>query len=538
MPSRALAAVAVAAVLAVLATCTSQPPAAAQADTGPTAVRYVPPVDAPVVDPFRPPATPYGPGNRGIDYATQPGTPVGAAAAGQVVFAGRVGLGLHVIVLHADGIRTSSSFLASVAVRRGQQVVAGQPLGTAGDRLHFGARAGDAYLDPLVLFGIGAGPAVVRLVPDGERAMGAEPDERRGLVRSLLGLPGAAAGVGVDAVRWAGRGAVAAGGAAADAAAGVLATADQIQAWLAAVTPPVAWAPAVLVEWWERRGDCTPGSTAVPPPAGRRRVVLVAGLASTSASAGVDQVDTASLGYAARDVVRFSYRGGSTDDTTYSAADTQVDITESGRRLRELLERLHAADPGVPIDVIAHSQGGLVARVALGARAPPGVEHLITLSTPHQGADLATALDLTGHTLKGAALQEALARAGVGGIDPTSTSVRQLSELSPFLRDLNRQPLPAGVPITSIAARADVVVPAPRARLPGATNVVVRVPGLNEHSAVTAAPAATREMVLALAGLPPACESLVDSALDALAGTAIASAEDRLGLVALAALAG
>lgn len=28
---------------------------------------YSPPVDAPIVDPFRPPATAYGPGNRGID---------------------------------------------------------------------------------------------------------------------------------------------------------------------------------------------------------------------------------------------------------------------------------------------------------------------------------------------------------------------------------------------------------------------------------------------------------------------------------------
>ena len=536
MSTPTVAAVAVAAALAALATCTPPATAGVRAVPEPIAVRYIPPVDAPVVDPFRPPATPYGPGNRGIDYATGLGTPVGAAAAGQVVFAGRVGSGLHVVVLHADGIRTSSSFLATVAVRRGQQVVAGQPLGTTGLGLHFGARAGDAYLDPLVLFGTGAGPAVVRLVPDHERTMGSEAAERRGLFRSLLGLPAAAVDVSVTAVRWAGRGVVAAGGTVVDAG-GVVGA--ELQAWLAAVSPPVAWAPTVLFEWWERRGACTPGSTAVPPPAGRRRLVLVAGLGSSSeAGAGVDQVDTAALGYAAGDVVRFSYRGGTTDDAAYTAADTQVDIAESGRRLRELLERLHAAGPGVPLDVVAHSQGGLVARVALGARAPPGVEHLVTLSTPHQGADLATAFDLTGRTLKGAAVQEGLSSLGVSGIDPTSTSVRQLSELSPFLRQLNRQPLPTGVRVTSIAARGDLVVPAPRARLPGATNVVVQVRGVAEHSAVTGAPATTREMALALAGLPPACEGLIDVALDALAGTAIATAEDRLALVALAALAG
>ncbi|HVF32473.1 MAG TPA: hypothetical protein VM933_05500, partial [Acidimicrobiales bacterium] len=46
----------------------------AAADTSALAVHYRPPVDAtPLVDTFRPPATPYGAGNRGIDYATAAG---------------------------------------------------------------------------------------------------------------------------------------------------------------------------------------------------------------------------------------------------------------------------------------------------------------------------------------------------------------------------------------------------------------------------------------------------------------------------------
>src|SRR5438128_2186648 len=65
-------------------------------------VVYQPPVAAPVVDGFRAPATPFGPGNRGIDYATAPGTPIGAIADGVVVFAGPVAGSLHVTVLHAD----------------------------------------------------------------------------------------------------------------------------------------------------------------------------------------------------------------------------------------------------------------------------------------------------------------------------------------------------------------------------------------------------------------------------------------------------
>src|SRR5438309_10248638 len=83
-------------------------PTAAADDAG-----YVAPVDAPVVDGFRPPPQPWAPGNRGLDYATTPGAEVHAAADGEVVFAGAVADGLHVVVLHPDGIRTSYSFLGS-----------------------------------------------------------------------------------------------------------------------------------------------------------------------------------------------------------------------------------------------------------------------------------------------------------------------------------------------------------------------------------------------------------------------------------------
>lgn len=490
-------------------------------------VEYRPPVDAPVVDGFRPPSTPFGAGNVGIDYATTPGTPVVAAAAGQVVFAGRVGFGLHVVVLHEDGIRTSSSFLASIAVRRGQEVAAGEVVGTTGAFLHFGARAGDAYLDPLVLFGAGVAVSA-HLVPDGQRAMGSEADERGGLRRFLGAVPRVVVGVGATAVGWARDGVVVVG-------TDALASAEQMQAWFEAVVPlgpsSVLRVASGIGAWWDRRDECTPAGVEPPPPSARRRVVLVAGLGSTSAPrAGIDGVDTAALGYAAVDVHRFSYRGGTTAESSYTAADTQVDIAESGLRLRELLERLAVAEPGVPIDVIAHSQGGLVARAALGPTPPAGVENLITLATPHQGADLATGLDLVATGPTGAVLEEAVSHLGVAGIDPTSTSVRQLSELSPFLRRLNAQPLPEGVRVTSIAGRADVIVPAPHARLRGATNVVVTVRGLNEHPLVPGAPAATREMALAVAGMAPTCEKFFDAMADVVVGETITAGEDALGL--------
>jgi murein DD-endopeptidase MepM/ murein hydrolase activator NlpD len=116
-----------------------------------------------VVDPFRPPPGPYAAGNRGIEYRTVPGSPVGAAADGRVTFAGQIAGSRYVTLVHADGIRTSYSYLASIAVTLGERVRLGQPVGTAGTRLHVGARRGDTYIDPASLWA--RGPPRVRLVP-------------------------------------------------------------------------------------------------------------------------------------------------------------------------------------------------------------------------------------------------------------------------------------------------------------------------------------------------------------------------------------
>ncbi|MEQ1788640.1 MAG: M23 family metallopeptidase, partial [Acidimicrobiales bacterium] len=100
---------------------------------------FVPPVEAPVVDPFRAPASRYGPGNRGLEYGTAPGTVVRAVGDGRVTFAGSVAGTLHVTVLHPDGVRTTASFLARVDVTAGQQVEQGQAIGTTVGHLHLGA---------------------------------------------------------------------------------------------------------------------------------------------------------------------------------------------------------------------------------------------------------------------------------------------------------------------------------------------------------------------------------------------------------------
>lgn len=129
------------------------------------APRYRPPVDRPVADPFRPPANPYGPGNRGLDYATEPGDVVRVIGAGVVAFAGWVAGRGVVSVEHPDGLRSSLTGLESISLRRGQIVDAGTPAGTAGTRMHLGVRRSGRYIDPASLFVVGAPPRHAVLVP-------------------------------------------------------------------------------------------------------------------------------------------------------------------------------------------------------------------------------------------------------------------------------------------------------------------------------------------------------------------------------------
>lgn len=123
---------------------------------------YRVPVDGEVVDPFRAPGHPYGPGNRGIEYRTAVGTSVRAARAGMVGFAGPVAGRLVVAIRHGDGRRSTYTGLSEVTVGRGDAVSAGQRIGAAGPSLHFGVKDGPNYVDPALLFG----PPEVLLIPD------------------------------------------------------------------------------------------------------------------------------------------------------------------------------------------------------------------------------------------------------------------------------------------------------------------------------------------------------------------------------------
>ncbi len=518
--------------LAVLVALVPVVPALAAGPT-PAAVTYRGPVDAPVVDAFRPPPENWNAGNRGIEYATRPGTAVAAAADGEVVFAGVIAGEYYVVLLHADGIRTSYSYLSAASVKRGEKVRQGQTVGTTGVRFQFGARAGDAYVDPALLFG--DGPVEVRLVPQEDRRPRSEPEERAGLLRGLAGLGSKVISSGGAALDWArDRTEAAVGHTVAeslDEARGALHYAQEN-------TPSRHLARFVDAAraWWVARTTCTPDAVPAPTLQERHILVRVGGLGSTSEDAAVDGVDAAALGYAPTDDHRFSYRGGTTADTTYVAGDTTNDIRQSARLLRDLLVRTQAEHPGVPIDIVAHSQGGLVARSALtdegeGADGRlPKINSLVTLGSPHQGTPVATGLTMVGHTTVG---QVAMAGAHVllpDKIDPAGMSVTQMAEESDFLRGLNRRPLPAGLKVTSIGAREDLAVPAGRTLLAGANNVTVSAPShFNDHGNLPGSPEAQREIALGVAGMTPTCQSFGDAMADAAVSGFIYAGESTAG---------
>jgi hypothetical protein len=532
-------------VVALLVVAVVRAAPAVGADAG-----YRPPVTAPITDPFRPPSKAYGPGNRGLDYATTPGTVVAAAADGEVVFAGQVGGTLHVVVLHGDGIRTSYSYLSSLRVQRGDKVHQGQALGTAGTQpFHFGARAGDAYVDPALLFS--TGPPDVHLVPDSERRPQSEARERAGLLGMLAGLPGKAVGaagdaVGVtaDAVDWAaGTSADVAGTSLSLMGSRATASIDELRAmWANCVEelPPVqAYRFINEVADVLDQGDCTPASVE-PPPVHGHIAVLVGGLGSSGAAYGggasIFRLDTAGLGYTSSEVYRFSYRGGTAAENPYGKADTEVDIRTSGARLRELLERLQYENPGVTVDIFAHSQGGLVTRAALADGYSPSdprtpqLGAIVTMGSPHQGTDGATAAAYIRSNPVGDTVLRGVHVVAPNQDDPRATSIAQMSEGSGFIGHLNDRHAPQGVWFTSIGGREDLLVPATQTHLDGAHNVTVSVPsGLTTHDALPSSSAAFREAELAINHMAPTCKSLVERAADAVVPLAVHEGEQTVG---------
>lgn len=153
----------VGALLGVLAVVSSGSAVAQEVEPAPLDSLHRPPVHGLVVDPFRPPLRPWLAGNRGIEYATMPGSIATASADGVVIFAGSVAGRHHVTVRHSPELVTTVAFVAEILVAEGQRVARGEPIAVVGVSVHFTARLNGSYIDPEILFA--AWKWVLRLVP-------------------------------------------------------------------------------------------------------------------------------------------------------------------------------------------------------------------------------------------------------------------------------------------------------------------------------------------------------------------------------------
>ena len=101
-------------------------------------------------------------GNEGINIAVPEGTPVKAAEAGTVTYAGSEvkGYGNLVLVRHENGFVSAYAHNGSLSVKRGEQVKRGQVIAKSGQtgnvtspQLHFEIRKGQAPVDPMAYLG-------------------------------------------------------------------------------------------------------------------------------------------------------------------------------------------------------------------------------------------------------------------------------------------------------------------------------------------------------------------------------------------------
>ncbi|MGH2768903.1 MAG: peptidoglycan DD-metalloendopeptidase family protein, partial [Actinomycetota bacterium] len=502
---------------------------------------FIPPVDAPITRRFSPPLSPFGPGHRGVDFEVPEGTEVIASGDGVVTFAGPVaGGGLFVTLSHEVGLETTYSFLSRVDVPAGRHVGQAEALGLSGSghperrvaSLHFGVRQGGAYLDPETLFAGGPADltAALSLAPviqgPGEGPAprgGAGGEEGLGFVPTVgskveVGL-GAVADVSRTAALSVSEGLRAAGQGLRSAA---LKGADLLWRGLrmlmglfpaARLVTDTAFLAFGAYRGVQEQAACqkeggsppreipTPselsGGGRAPPPPNRNVAVLVAGLGSSTAGRGGEitpdaamyGLDFRTLGFAEERIFHYSYKGIELRrekgpyrlHAPYTARDTFESIPRSAAKLGRQIEEIHRLFPDAKIDLVAHSQGGLVAQYYLEETYrqanPDGIviDHLVTIASPHHGADLAGFAPSLSDNLEGRLLLKKLDwLAKLWGLPPPSSpAARQLAERSSFIRELEAGWDPLKVNTTTIASAFDPVVASRRTRLEGAANYTV-----------------------------------------------------------------
>jgi hypothetical protein len=516
-------------------------PPSARADNS----TWTAPVPGAVVREYREPPARFASGHRGVDFAAPAGTPVRAASDGRVTFAGTVSGSLHVVVEHTGGVRTSYSFLARIDVDEGSPVRRGDILGAAGGSggghrrgvLHFGARAGARYFDPMLLFGPTDLTELVRLVPAGAPT----PSDETLILRELQDDGDDCAG-GIPFVEQLCDAGEAVGGFVGDTAEGTWdLVEDAVDLGLAALRSVVAATRDLIdrvertvrdvlqtlrdvanevvgaiedlavkiangavevfnavveagIELIEQLTSCPQPPPLAHPKGSGNLVIAVGGLNSSRQAPKRDALapsfdfDWRALGYDRSDVEFFSYARGT---ESYAKRDTYGDLHAKAELLGTQIQDWARANPGRSLDLVGHSQGGVVIDMFLldvyrGREGEyPPIENVVTFASPHEGTPLADfEVSVEEHLLLGPIARE------IAGPDQATgaLSVRQLREESGDMFWLWRErAVPPSVRFLSIVGAEDPVVPSTSVDVPGGTTIVVPTgaPLLgDDHSAV------------------------------------------------------
>ena len=508
--------------------------------------QWVRPVAGAVVRAFDAPRSRFGAGHLGVDFAASRGTQVRAAGAGVVSFAGSVAGALHVVLAHAGDLRTSYSFLATIAVRRGTRVASGDVVGTTGGAgeghdgtvIHFGLRSGDTYVDPMLLFRPVDLATVVHLAPTTDPPRPASGvAERRGIVAGLVhgaGVVVHAAGTALAATSHA------AGVVLADGRDGLVAAGNGIRRFAASRFPLQAAVARGVATWWSQRGRCDAHAPAADGTGGSdHRVMIVAGIDSSITNGGPSSALPADeLGYQSSEVSYYSYARNGGD---YAAVDTEGSLVTAARRLGEQLRALQRREPGREVDLLAYSQGGVVVTEFLAHvyhpsdPSYPPLGTAVAMSSPFRGTPIATAAGETARTVKGRALMTAgravADRLGVSLPDPQSVAAGELAENAPFIRDLEHSKLPVQVQLTAIGASTDLLVPGGNARWSGQANTMITPHAVNAHTGIVTDAAALRATRAAIEQRPLPCRSLLSTVAGEVVATSVVTGERTLGKV-------
>jgi hypothetical protein len=302
--------------------------------------------------------------------------------------------------------------------------------------------------------------------------------------------------------------------------------------------PTIEGVGSSLTAWMRHRRDCDSHAPTADGTGGSgHRVMVVAGIDSRRGARDVSlAVPLDALGYERGEITSFSYaRGGG----AYEAADTHAPIMQSARRLGDQLRALQRREPHREVDLVAHSQGGVVVLAFLafvydpGDPAYPPLGTVVTLSSPLAGAPLATAGARIARSESGRAfladVDRLAARTGLPAPPTRAPSVRDLAESSPLMRRLGAAALPGTIDLTTVGAVGDPVVPSVVATRPGADHTVVATSPLNAHSAVQNDADALRAMRAALEQRPVPCTSWKTAVAAALVGPSLAAGERALG---------